>query len=349
IDWELQQAAYDMMGDRAGAVLAINPQTGEILTWLSKPGYNPEDFTLPVSPLQAETIFNDPLHPLFDRNIQGEYSPGSLFKIVTALAALESGKASADTEYECNGFIRIGYDRKIYRCWKNRKHGILDLKGAITNSCNVYFYQLGMATGGKNISDMAFKMGFGSKSQDIFSYENTGLIPTAEWKSEKFKQIWYPGDNANLAIGQGYVAVNPLQLLKSFSAVAAGGKVYAPRLVKMILSPAGEIIRKTEPVLEKKLDISEENLAFVRDSLREVAESGTAKYLNLDLDIAAKTGTAENPHGEDHAWFAAFAPVEDPQIAIVVLVEHGGYGSVSALPVAREMLKVKFRDILDEK
>ncbi|MDA3792846.1 MAG: penicillin-binding protein 2 [Elusimicrobia bacterium] len=349
IDWDLQEAAYRALGDRAGAVVAMEPDTGEILVWLSKPGFNPEDFTLPFSKARAEKIFHDPKHPLYDRNIQGEYAPGSLFKVVTALSALESGKADPNTEYTCRGSIRIGYDRKLYRCWKNTKHGRLDLKDAIANSCNVYFYQLGMETGVDIIRDMALRMGFSKKSQEIFDYENTGLIPSASWKKKKFNRIWYPGDSANMSVGQGYVLVNPMQLLKAFSAVAASGKVLKPRLVKMILSPEGEVIEKREPIVEKTLDIDKKNLAFLKKAMRSVTEYGTAQYLNLNMDVASKTGTAENPHGEDHAWYAGFAPVENPRIAVVVLVENGGYGSVASMPVAREIYKAKFKEKLNEK
>ncbi len=349
IDWELQEVAYKALGDRAGAVVVMEPKTGEILVWLSKPGFNPEDFTLPFSKEQAAEIFQDPKHPLYDRNIQGEYAPGSAFKIVTALAALESGKAVEETEYTCNGSIRIGLDRKLYRCWKGKKHGTLDLKDAIAKSCNVYFYQLGMDTGVKIIRDMALKMGFSKRSQDIFDYENTGQIPSAGWKKQKFNRIWCPGDTANMSVGQGYVLVNPMQMLKAVSAVAATGKVMKPRLVKMILSPEGEVIEKRGPAIEEILEVNKDNLNFIKKAMRAVTKYGTAQYLNLNLDVASKTGTAENPHGDDHAWYVGFAPVDEPSIAVVVFVENGGYGSVAAMPVAREIFKDKFKDRLNEK
>jgi len=342
LDWELQQAARKTLGDRPGAVVAMNPKTGEILVWLSQPGFNPEDFTMPLTKEKADRIFNNPLHPLFDRVIQGQYAPGSIFKIVTAVAALESGEFSKETSYTCNGFITIGFDNKVYRCWKNKKHGQLKLIDAIANSCNVYFYQLGMAVGPERIKAAAENFGLGKPSQKIFSREKSGLIPSPEWKKKNFGIGWYPGDSANMSVGQGFVLVNPFQLLRLVSTVASEGKIYRPYVVKMIISPEGRVIEKNSPKLERELNISKETFEIIKTAMKGVVEYGTAQWLNLPLKVAGKTGTAENPAGDDHAWFACFAPYDDPEIAIVVLVENGGYGSTAAMPVAREILRTRF-------
>jgi penicillin-binding protein 2 len=290
-------------------------------------------------------IFTDPGHPLFDRVIQGQYAPGSLFKLVTAMAALESKEFDINKEYTCNGYITIGYDRRIYRCWKDKKHGKLNMLDAIAHSCNVYFYQLGMDLGYAPIRNAGRSMGIGAVSQDIFEGEKSGLLPDEQWKKKRFGIGWYPGDSANMSVGQGYVLVNPFQVLRVISAIAAEGRVYTPHLLKMVISPDGKVVTKNTPHLERELIVSNSTLKTLKDAMTKVTEYGTAQYLNVPFEAAAKTGTAENPHGDDHAWFACFAPVDSPQIAVVVLVENGGYGSTAAMPVAREILKEFFKGL----
>ncbi len=342
IDWDLQKIAKDTLGDRAGAVIAMDPSTGEILVWLSQPGINPEDFTIPLSEDKAREIFHDPKHPLFDRVIQGQYAPGSLFKLITSLAALEDNVLNIEKEFTCNASIMIGYDRRVFRCWKNKKHGKIKLQDAIANSCNVYFYQLGMYVGMDKIYKVAKKMNLGEYSQDIFDKEKKGLIPNNKWKRQHIGAGWYPGDTANMSVGQGYVLVNPMQLLKMISAIAMEGKMYSPYILKMVIDSNRNIIEKNIPRLEKDINISSDIFRYIKEGMRRVTEYGTAQFLNLPLEIASKSGTAENPSGDDHAWFACFAPINKPRIAIVVLVENGGYGSVAAMPVAREILREKF-------
>ncbi|MFC2061980.1 penicillin-binding protein 2 [Elusimicrobiota bacterium] len=342
IDWDLQQAAYRAMGEKAGAVVAMDPNTGEILVWLSKPGFNPEDFTIPLTQVKAKEMFSNPDHPLFDRIIQGQYAPGSIFKIMTAATSLEADENNTERKYECKGQIAIGYDRKVFKCWKDKKHGKLELLDAVANSCNVYFYQLGIHLGAKEISNTAKKFGLGSVSQKIYDGENPGLIPDPEWKKSRFGIGWYPGDNANMSVGQGYVLVNPMQILKMVSAVATEGKMYNPYVVKTVISPDGDVIEEFDPLLERKIDVKPFTFKKIKEAMTGVVDYGTAKYLYAPVKAAGKTGTAENPMGDDHAWFTCFAPVENPEIAIVVLIENGGYGSVAAMPVAREILKEKF-------
>jgi len=342
LDINLQEAAKKAMGDRNGAVVAMNPSTGEILVWLSQPGFNPEDFTLPLTRDKAREIFQDPAHPLFNRVIQGQYAPGSIFKLVTAIAALEQDAGNIDREYTCNGYIKIGYDNRVFRCWKDSRHGSLTLPDAIANSCNVYFYQLGMHVMSENIYNTAKKMNLGETSQTIFDGEESGTIPDNKWKKTYFGIGWYPGDTANMSVGQGYVLVNPLQLLKTISTIATEGKMYAPYILKMVVSPESKVIDKMLPRLEKQVDISVDIFKNIKDGMKRVTEYGTAQFLRLPLEVASKTGTAQSPTGIDNGWYACFAPIDKPEIAIIVLVEGGGYGSVSAMPVAREILKAKF-------
>lgn len=342
LDWELQNAASRAMKDETGVVVAADPRTGEILIWLSKPGFDPEDFVLPMSEKKLYRVLKDPKHPLFNRAIQGRYAPGSLFKLVTASAAMELADIGINKKYECRGSIKIGYDRKVFRCWKQRKHGELNLIQAIANSCNVYFYQLGLDVGAENIYAAAKRMGFGERAQHIFKNEKKGFVPNPQWNKADLGKEWYPGDTANMSVGQGYVLVNPLQILKMVSFIAAGGDIYEPHVLKLVISPQGEVEKRNMPEKEGKVNLPLEAINNLKAGMIGVTEYGTAKYLNAPVKVAAKTGTSENPIGEDDAWFACFAPAEDPQIAIVVLVENGGYGSVSAMPVAREILKRKF-------
>ncbi|MGM0441132.1 MAG: penicillin-binding protein 2 [Elusimicrobiota bacterium] len=340
VDWDLQQRAWKAMEDKQGGVVAMNPQTGEILIWFSKPGFNPEDFTVSLSDNRARKIFIDPGYPLFNRILQGQYEPGSIFKLVTTLAALDTGKATVDKEFTCRGSIRIGHDRQKFRCWK--EHGTLKLREAIARSCNVYFYRLGLETKINSIKNTAGQLGFGKPVQDIFEREATGNIPGPRWKKDKYSRGWYPGDTANTSVGQGYVLVTPMQILNLTSVIANRGQIPDPHILKMEISSQGQVVNRNLPEDKGRVKIDKRYFKIVEEAMAQVTEYGTASYLNMPFPVAGKTGTAQNPSGEDHAWFTCYAPVNDPQIAITVFVERGGHGSVGALPVAREVLKEKF-------
>ncbi len=342
IDWDLQQAAWEAMKDKDGAVVAMDPKTGELLVWISKPGFNPEDFSLPLAADKAREIFMDPTSPLFNRIIQGQYEPGSIFKLVTAIAALDKGKATPETEFTCRGSIEVGYDRRVFRCWQEREHGEIQLAEAIARSCNVYFYQLGLNTGIEDIGQTALQLGFSQPSQNIFTREATGNIPSPRWKQNRFSQSWYPGDTVNTSVGQGYVLVNTMQVLKLTSLIATKGEFTEPHISKMEISPGGKVIRQISPPETGKVDMNPDIFDIVNRAMTEVTEYGTASFLNMPFPVGAKTGTAQNPGGDDHAWFTCFAPAEDPQIAITVFIERGGYGAVGAMPVARQILNEKF-------
>ncbi|MGM0567996.1 MAG: penicillin-binding transpeptidase domain-containing protein, partial [Elusimicrobiota bacterium] len=198
IDASLQEAAFKAMGDDRGAVVAMNPKTGEVLTWLSTPGFDPQEFTVTFSRERVRDLFENPLNPLFDRTIKGQFSPGSIFKTVIALASLKEDPDSFETEYTCRGKIEIGFDRREFKCWKEEGHGSVDMTEALAQSCNIYFYLTGLKTGHENILEMARQVGLGKKVQDILPGEKSGLLPSRDWKRKRFGEILYPGDTANL-------------------------------------------------------------------------------------------------------------------------------------------------------
>lgn len=344
VDQDLQVIARQSLGNRAGAVVAMVPQTGEILVMESTPGFNPGIFTGSLTPEQWKGISGDPLHPLENRAMRGAYPPGSVFKVVVALAALKTGAIDPAAKVFCPGFMTIG--GMTFRCWRREGHGAVDMRDAIVRSCDVYFYALGRALGIDAIAEVGFQLGLGAKTGIVLPDEPPGLMPTREWKRRRFGQPWHPGEHAIAAIGQGYTLTTPLQLAKAMCAALNGGKVYAPR-----------IIATDESVLERDLQIPGRHLDIIRDSLRGVVEDahGTARALrSKDFTMGGKTGTAQVARGfesrlpdqsdipyrfRDHAWFFGFSPVEKPEIVVVALVEHGGGGGAMAGPIVRDVIQ----------
>ncbi len=324
---------------RRAAVCAMNPKNGEILIYYSKPGFPVNQIVYEGSDSVWKELIESPDKPLFDRVLQGQYPPGSIFKIFTALAGLKNGLVSPNTRFSpCNGGIYIG--NKYMRCWSS--HGILDLKYAIIRSCDVYFYQLGMKIGLKKLSEEAKEFGFGRKTGiDVFD-EKSGLIPDENWYNKYFGRYgWGKGVAANFAIGQGEILITPLQIVRFFSGLFNGGYFYKPYLVKEIKDGKGNIVFRNKPEYEK-IDIDTNIVNFLRDATKGVLEdsTGTAYWVRIkDIEIGGKTGTAQNPHGEDHSLFVCFAPVNDPEIVVFVVVENAGHGSTVAAPVAVKIVK----------
>jgi penicillin-binding protein 2 len=367
IDRQLQQVAWDSLEGRAGAIVVLNPQNGEILSLVSSPAYNPNLFAGSLSQEKWLSLKNDPLHPLTNRAIQGEYPPGSAFKVITAIAALERGIASPDKEFSCSGLFP--FKDRVFRCWKEEGHGTLNLKEAIIHSCDIYFYQLGLETGVDNIVDFSQEFGLGRTSGIDLSEEEKGFLPSRRWREKSLSREWFEGDTINLSIGQGYLLVTPLQMVSLISAVANGGRLYRPYLVKRILSPEGEVIKEVRSRLIKEIRLKKENLDFLKESLFGVVnKQGTGWRARVkEIEVAGKTGTAENPLGEDHAWFIGFAPYfpakqenkvlernerppyKEPEIALAVLIEHGGMGGEAAAPVAKKIFEAYFNSKVGEK
>lgn len=340
IDYRLQKVAEESLGDLSGAVVILDPQSGEILSLVSKPSFNPNIFTIPLTEQEWNYFFTTSSYPLVNRAIQAQYAPGSTFKIVVAIAALEEEKITPFDTFFCRGSFKSGREQRIFGCWRKEGHGREDIVGGLADSCDVYFYNVGLKTGVWNITKFAKKFGLGRKTGINLPSEKGGILPNPDWKRKKVGEPWFEGDTLNLSIGQGYLLVTPLQMANLMSCIVNGGKLYRPYIVKRILDNKNRLIKEMKPHKIRDVKISDETLSIIKKSLKVAVEKGTGRATYLkNLSVGGKTGTAENPHGENHAWFLSFAPVEFPQIVICVLVEHGGSGGAIAAPITRKILK----------
>jgi len=355
MDLDVQRAAEEGLGDRAGAVVAMDPRSGEILALVSHPTYDPNLFPRGISPNDWVKLSNDPTHPLYNRAVQSVYPPGSTFKIVVSLAGLDSGKIDPDDTVTCTGSLRTG--RRAFRCWKKGGHGVVDFHKGLVESCDVYFYTMGDRMGFDFVAEYARKLGLGSKTDIALADEKTGLIPTAAWKREKVREPWYPADNFINSIGQGFVQVSPIQAAQMIGAVANGGVFYKPLLLKRTRNRETGAEKVFSSVEKRRAVFSPEALGHVRRALLGVTSEagGTAHGAATPLaPVAGKTGTAQviaqkvagsklTAETQDHAWFIGYAPANDPKIAVAVVVEHGGHGGAAAAPVARKVIEEYLR------
>ncbi len=342
IDLKLQQVLRAALGDEAGAGVFMNPNSGEVLALVSTPSFDPNLFADGMTPEVWESISEDPRRPLHDRAIAAYYAPGSVFKVVMAVAGLETGTVSPDDVVHCNGSTTVYRRRRL--CWKRGGHGAVDLRRALAYSCNVYFYRLGKELGIDSIHEYGAQFNLGRLTGIDLPGEAAGILPSRSWKLENRHERWYPGDTISVAIGQGLLAVTPVQMATMISAVATHGRVPTPHLTRGGRREA------------RRLDVSQRTLGIVRNALREAVASGTGRAVDLaPVQVAGKTGTAQLyrhsagvdpddlPKEErDHGWFVGYAPADDPQIAFAVVVEHGGHGGSSAAPVARKVLEAFF-------
>lgn len=352
IDLDLQMEAEKAFGEKVGALVAIKPDTGEILALVSRPSFDPNLFSRGIDYSDWLRLAEHKSYPMLNRALQSQFPPGSTFKIVTAMAALESGAITPDTRATCNGLLRMG--RWSFRCWRRGGHGTLSLHRAIVESCDVYFYRAGDRTGIDNIAKYARMLGLESESGLMLVKEKKGLIPDTKWKERVKNQPWFRGETLNAAIGQGYVLVTPVQLARMMAAVSNGGYLYDLRLTRA----------ESQPEPASRLDVRPGTLGQIKEGLRGVvSDRGGTGYAARSkiVDIAGKTGTAqvisqrdrdykeeETPENlRDHAWFVAFAPVENPEIAVAVFVEHGGHGGAAAAPIARRAIETYIRKIKD--
>lgn len=349
MDINLQKAAEESFGEKTGALVAIKPDSGEILALVSKPSFDPNLFAKGISQRQWENFINNPKNPLLNRALQSQYPPGSTFKIVTALAGLEEGVIDAETKVTCNG--GLSYGRWHFGCWRKSGHKTLSLHRAIVESCDVYFYEVGRRLGIDKIASYARELGLGNDSGIRLVKERKGVIPDIKWKQQKKGQPWYLGDTFNASIGQGYVAVTPFQMAKLISTVSNGGHIYTPSLLML----------KERPQMTKKLNIHSENINEIKKGLFGVVNepSGTGWLAkSYSVEICGKTGTAQvigmrkdskylSELHRDHAWFVAFAPCDKPEIALSVMVEHGGHGGASAAPIARRAIEAYMKSLAD--
>jgi penicillin-binding protein 2 len=345
LDGGLQRVAEEALGPEAGAVVALDPRNGEVLALVSKPDYDPNVFSGKVDPKAWKTLIEDERRPMNDRAVQGLYPPGSVFKIITALASLQEKVIGPDETLNCYGIFWIS--TWPYRCWKEIGHGSLAMERAITESCDIFFYQLGLRLKVDALARWTRAFGFGQPTGIDLPGELAGVVPDPAWKQAKEGLPWFPGNTVMMSIGQGYLLATPLQLAVAVSAVANGGRLVTPHLLKKVTSPEGEVLREPQPPPPVDLGLDPDALHLVRRGMEGAVQErrGTAWRARVaGLSVAGKTGTAQNPHGEDHAAFVCFAPVESPRVAIAIIVENGGEGGLTAAPVAKRMLEFMFRD-----
>ena len=337
IDKDAQQVAEEAFKDKRGAVVAIEPATGEIIAFLSAPEYDLANFASVTSNDIWRELNIDPQKPMFNRATMSIYSPGSTYKMLSALAALEEGIIDTNTRIHCSGGLQFG-DR-FFKCL--HVHGSIDVKTSIEKSCNTFYYQLILKLGLDRWADYSQKFGFGKKSGLDIGEEITGLVPNSKYYDRVFgKGRWTRGFLISLGIGQGELSVTPLQLARYAALFANYGKSANPHFLKSYIETES---RKRIDVKPQYFDIgvSKRSFDIVREGMfRVVNGAGTAGNIRLpDLAIAGKTGTAQNPHGKDHAIFVGFAPYDNPKIAVAVIVENAGYGSVAAAPIARDVMQ----------
>ncbi len=348
LDGRVQRIAEESLRGKAGALLAMNPSTGEILAMVSQPAYDPNQFSQHMTPEQWRTLASDPKHPMQNRGLQGQYAPGSIFKLVTALAGLEKGAITPDTRFSCNGSFALG--SHTFHDWKKGGHGTLDLLGGIANSCNIYFYNTALKTGVEEIARVARELGLGARPGMGLDEEARGVIPSPDAR-QRSAAGWYSGNTVMAGIGQGMVTVTPMQVLIMVSAIANGGTIYRPWVVRRVETLDREAIEEYGPEIIRRVNLDPSHLAVVRQGMQAVVSEGTGGRARIPgVAVAGKTGTAQvvrkggplKRDHRDHAWFVAFAPADDPQIAVVVLVEHAGFGGAVAAPIARSVLDAWF-------
>ena len=356
IDLDLQRAAEDMVGDRTGAVVALDPRTGEILAMVSRPAYDPNLFATRISPVDWNNLITDPRKPMQNRAIQSRFSPGSVFKVFMAAAGLEAGTLNPLRSVYCPGYATFwGH---TFACDKHEGHGTVSLHDAIVSSCNVYFYNVGNELGISRIFQYATMMGMGRKSNIDLPNEDSGLIPSEAWKQRVYKAKWFPGETISVAIGQGYVSVTPLQAAWAMGGLTTGGRLKQPHFVKpeqlkKLSLPANEIVEEDYPIHQSTVDI-------VRTAMWGVVneQGGTGFRARIEgFDVAGKTGTAQvvgkqaNLKGQaykDNSWFVGFAPSRNPEIVVAAFIENGGWGAEAAAPVAHAVLETYYKKKLGQ-
>ena len=360
IDHDLQAKAEALMDGITGSVVAMAPATGQVLALVSSPSFNPNDFVGGLDAAIWDEMLLNPHGPLENRSIKGEYPPASTYKIVTAMAGLEEGVIDEKTTAFCPGYYAFG-DR-IFRCWKKGGHGTVNVVSALSRSCDVFFYQVGEKLGVDRLASYALASGLGRGTGIQLDREADGLIPTSRWKLARFGLPWAEGETLPVAIGQGFDLVTPLQMACLISAVGNGGPIPKPTLLDRIENADGQVVEGQDPqAAETKmrfLPVSAETLDLVREGLRRVVNGprGTARGSKIEgIEFCGKTGTGQvigRERSEDvqdaalpahlmpHAWFVAYAPAENPQIAVAVIVENGEHGSSTAAPIARELIRM---------
>ncbi len=347
IDKNLQTAAEKAVDDQlalinahAAAAVVMNPQTGEVLAMVSRPAFDPNLFAHGISTKDWNAINNNPYHPMDNKAITGEYPPGSTFKIVTGTAALADGRVSPDEKIFDSGYHWIIPKGNA----DGEALGWLNFVEAMAHSDNVYFYEMGNRLGIDALERYSRMFGLGKTTGIDLPYESDGLVANRAYKRKVYEDDWYLSETFDAAIGQGFNLVTPLQAAMVMGEIAANGKRYKPHLVNRIVSQDGKVIKEFTPELLSELEVSPDVIHLVQTGLHEVTTYGTAarSFQGFPIEIAGKTGTAENPHGRDHGWFVAYGPFSYPTVVVAVVVEQGGYGAASAVPIGRKILEAAF-------
>lgn len=341
LDADLQQKAGELLAPFKGAVAVMELEHGGILALASAPGFDPNWFVMGEKPnAEITRAIRDAGRRFLNRVVGGEYPPGSTFKIISGLAGLGTGKVTAQTSFFCPGSLTLS--GHVFRCWNHSGHGSQNIYAALEHSCNVYFYNLGLRSGAQVIERKAHEFGIGEKTRIDLPQEKPGMLPGPDWKRRTMHQSWYAGETLNLVIGQGYLLTTPLQMLRATAAIATGGRLMRPFVVSKI--------GKTDvsPGAEAHVQMREADLAAVRQGMKQAVQSdqGTGQRARVaGITVLGKTGTAQTPRGqEDHAWFVGYAPEKNPRAAIVVMIEHGGKGGVTAATIAGQVL-TRMRDL----
>ena len=357
LDRDLQETAYEALKGKEGSIVALEVHSGAVLALANTPAFDPNVFARGITAEEWRALGQDQAHPLNNRAVQGQYPPGSAFKIVLAIAALEENVIDPETPLLCHGSMAFG--NRVFRDWKKEGHGAVDLHKGIVQSCDVYFYQLGQRIGIDRIAKYARALGLGEKTGIALDDEKPGLIPDSEWKMKRFGQPWFPGETPSASIGQGYINVTPLQMANLMAVVANGGTLYRPWFVRKVESLDGTLIREYGTEKIRFLALKERTLEHLRSALSEVVNSGAGTggaAKSNQVTIAGKTGTAQVAEMRgaivkseqlsylirDHAWFVAYAPADNPEIAVATLVEHGGHGGAAAAPLAKKVIEKYF-------
>jgi len=346
VDLEVQTTIEKALEGKKGGAIVSDPRTGGVLALVSHPAFDPNQLTS-GSREYWKTIANDPSHPLQNRVTQGRFPPGSTFKPLVALTALEKGAINEHTSFTCGGHFAFG--GHVFKCWRKKGHGTVAVHRGIVASCDVFFYNTGLRAGVDAIHAMAETIGITKPTGIDLPGEKSGLVPSTEWKKRTYGEKWYEGETVSVAIGQGAVWLTPVGLLQLASFVGNEGVTFKPRLVNRIVSPEGKIVKTYEPEMSANAKLDKNNITLVKEGMKGVVnEPGGTAYSNARLEsvsISGKTGSAQSgTGGADHAWFIAYAPSDAPSVAMSILVEHGLHGASAAAPIAKAVAQTLFKE-----
>ena len=344
LDADLQSLAENRLKGKRGSVVLLDARDGSVLALASMPDYDLKEFSGVITNKIWDKYFKNPENPMYNRAVQSSYPPGSTYKPIAAIGGLDSKIITKDFTVTCRGYLRYG--RRNYYCWYKKGHGTLDLIHGIENSCNVYFYTLGAKIGVDVWADYSRRFHFGMKTGIDLPSENSGLVPDRQYLDKKFgKDKWSKGLMLNMAIGQGDLLVTPLQMAQLAMILGNDGLGYRPHLVIGIQDPL-TLVTNPVKIDSFRVNVDPKNIQIVKEGMRLVVNgpTGTGHRARLpDVLVAGKTGTTQNPHGKDHAWFIGFAPFEHPEVAVAVMIENGGYGGSVAAPIAHDLFQLYFQ------